>query len=200
MGLVVAPGKSVSCKLETGPGVLLHEGDPIPDDAIVDEDRLERLGLAVPEDEYAELTAPPEPDDGVYGKLRKPELQILAKARGLDDSGTVKDLAVRLEESDAAQLAAVVGGEDTAGAEEAPSPPPPPDGPSGPDPETAAGDAGSPGGDGGDGEKPVDYSELTKPELEKVAAGRKLEVKGTGAKGNVTAQDLRDALSAHDKS
>jgi hypothetical protein len=48
----------------------------------------------------------------------------------------------------------------------------------------------------GDGSDPVDYDAESVEELEKLVADRKLEVKGTGADGNVVKADLVKALQA----
>jgi hypothetical protein len=58
----------------------------------------------------------------------------------------------------------------------------------------------SPAPAGGAGTRPEDrYTEMHKADLEKEADERKVEVTGTGSGGNVTAEDIRDALRKADE-
>lgn len=52
---------------------------------------------------------------------------------------------------------------------------------------------------GEDSGEPVNYAKQGKPDLEKLAADRELDVTGTGADGNVTKDDLVKALSEDDE-
>lgn len=84
--------------METGETVLLRPGDTLFVEALEEHTELQPADAATADAHAGVDEAEDLDDEDLEEQLptRKPELQELARARGLDDTGTVADLTARL--------------------------------------------------------------------------------------------------------